>query len=279
MIGIRQMNLADVERAMQLKESVGWNQVRWDWETFLNLNPEMCYVATVGDEVVGTTTAISFAGKVAWIGMVIVDEHHRGKGISKLLMNRAIHDLDNHDTIKLDATAMGLPVYEKLGFRAERTFYRMICENENLQQVRKRQTLPAGPCLNLLAAWDRKVLGYDRSKLLRSLTEEYGSLSRVVQNGEEISGYLLGRVGSKFTQLGPLVAATEAEARWLTEGILSSGLKGAIVVDVNSDKSGFIEWLQQLGFSKQREFVRMYLGDETAVDEELQFLITGPEFG
>jgi len=273
------MNLTDVERAMELKDSVGWNQVEWDWKTFLNLNPELCYVATVGDEVVGTTTAISFAGKVAWIGMVIVDEGHRGKGIGKLLMNRAIHDLDDHDTIKLDATAMGLPVYEKLGFRAERTFYRMICKDGNLQQIHGGETLTAGPCFELLAAWDRKVLGYDRSLLLRSLVDKYGSLSGVVLSGEEVSGYLLGRAGSNFTQLGPLVASTVDNARRVTEGVLSSGLQGAIVVDVNSDKTGFIEWLRQLGFSKQREFVRMYLGDETSVKEELQYLIAGPEFG
>jgi len=279
MIRIRNMNLKDVERAMELKDSAGWNQVQWDWETFLNLNPELCYVATLDGEVVGTTTAISFAGKVAWIGMVIVDVNHRGKGISKLLMKQAIHDLDDHNTIKLDATAMGLPVYEKLGFRIERTFFRMTCEDTNLQPPQGKIPSPAGPSFDLLAAWDQKVLGYDRSLLLRSLVEEYGSLSGVDLNGEEVSAYLLGRIGSKFTQLGPLLASTEASAQTLTAGILSSGVKGAVVVDVNSDKTGFIEWLQEIGFSKQREFVRMYLGDETSVEEKLQYLIAGPEFG
>ncbi len=174
---------------------------------------------------------------------------------------------------------MGLSVYKKLGFNTERTFYRMSCDDLILHETPQGVISPVHPILDKLVEWDLKLLGYDRSELLNSLVDQYGAMSNGLLDGERISGYLLSRKGSKFLQMGPLIASIPSVAQNLIEGLLYSARPDAVVLDVNCDKIELIEWLQQMGISKQREFVRMYLGEKTEVSEELQYLIAGPEFG
>src|SRR5438105_11990396 len=120
MIRIRRMTAADVPLGMRLKEQAGWNQTEADWQRCLDLQPDGCFVAEWNDTPVGTTTTCVF-GNVAWIAMVLVDANHRGKGIGKALMNHALEYLDSAGvaSIRLDATPLGQPLYEKLGFRVQ----------------------------------------------------------------------------------------------------------------------------------------------------------------
>ena len=57
-------------------------------------------------------------GAVAWIAMMLVDEAFRGRGIGRALMDRALEHVDSRGipTVRLDATPLGQPLYEKLGF-------------------------------------------------------------------------------------------------------------------------------------------------------------------
>lgn len=66
----------DIPAGMRLKAAAEWNQTEADWRLFLDLNPDGCYVALHGSEVVGTVTTIDY-GDLAWIAMLLVDPAHR----------------------------------------------------------------------------------------------------------------------------------------------------------------------------------------------------------
>src|ERR1044071_5228007 len=118
-VEIRLLFEADIPAAMQLKEAAGWNQTEADWHRLLRLEPDGCFGAIQDGRLVGTTTT-TIHGELAWIGMVLVEQQERRQGIAAKLMNVALDYLkDKVDTIKLDATSLGQPVYEKLGFEVE----------------------------------------------------------------------------------------------------------------------------------------------------------------
>src|SRR5215216_3234927 len=119
------MTAADVASGLRLKEQAGWNQLEADWRRLLDLQPDGCFVAEVDGAVVGTVTTCRF-GPVGWVAMMLVDEALRGRGIGRALMVRALEDLDAHGvrSVRLDATPLGRPLYESLGFVAEATFAR-----------------------------------------------------------------------------------------------------------------------------------------------------------
>jgi GNAT superfamily N-acetyltransferase len=126
MIRFSAMTEADIPLGMRLKAQAGWNQVEADWLRFLHLQPDGCFVAQWNGQDVGTTTTCIF-GSVGWIAMVLVDNDYRHRGIGTRLVEHALRFLDDRRVAaaRLDATALGRPVYEKLGFVAQYELIRM----------------------------------------------------------------------------------------------------------------------------------------------------------
>ena len=117
---IRTMTGRDVPLGMALTDRAGWNQTEADWLRFLALEPEGCFVAEWDGRPVGTTVT-TVLGAVGWIAMVLVDEVVRGRGFGTRLVEHAVHisGTPSIPTVRLDATALGRPVYVKLGFEPE----------------------------------------------------------------------------------------------------------------------------------------------------------------
>src|SRR5262245_32370282 len=125
MLSIRALTAADIPTGMRLKEQAGWNQLESDWRRLLELQPDGCFLAEHEGRAVGTVTTCRFGG-VAWIAMMLVDAAFRGRGFGRALMLHALNDLDSRGirSIRLDATPLGRPLYESLGFVAEAEFIR-----------------------------------------------------------------------------------------------------------------------------------------------------------
>ena len=111
------MTIDDLGLGMKLSGQAGWNQTQADWRRFIELEPEGCFVGELNGHSVGTTTTCIFR-KTAWIAMVLVDVNARGKGVGTTLLKHSIDYLEGRQvkTIRLDATSLGQPIYEKLGF-------------------------------------------------------------------------------------------------------------------------------------------------------------------
>src|SRR5262249_35410158 len=165
MIRVRPLTPADLPLGMRLKEAAGWNQTEADWRRFLDLEPEGCFVAELDGTPSATLAAFVF-GPVAWIAMVLVDPAMRRGGLAGALMVHALDWLDRRDvgSVRLDATPMGQPLYEELGFVVEYSL------------GRHEGVLPAAPevggvdparaeDMNDVRELDRSVTGADRGKV------------------------------------------------------------------------------------------------------------------
>ena len=131
---IRPLTAADLPTAMVLKTEAGWNQLEAGWRRFLSMQPDGCFVAELDGEPVGTTVTCIF-GDVAWVAMVLVARRARGRGIGTAMMRHALKFLDERGvpTVRLDATPMGQPIYERLGFVPEYTLVRFEGPARNLE--------------------------------------------------------------------------------------------------------------------------------------------------
>src|SRR6185369_9144883 len=201
-IVIRLLFEADIPAAMQLKEAAGWNQTEEDWQRLLALEPNGCFAAMKDGRLVGTTTTTTYGNELAWIGMVLVDPQQRRQGIATQLMNVAIEYLkDKVATVKLDATALGEPVYERLGFRVESRFERW----SGIANARNADT-PRVLDHDDLLALDRIAFGADRSKLIEKLIDD-ACVPPVLQRDADgtLTGYALARRGTNADYIGPVV--------------------------------------------------------------------------
>src|ERR1044071_3922763 len=165
---IRLLFESDIPSAMRLKEAAGWNQTEADWRRLLRLEPNGCFGAIKDGRLVGTTTTTIY-GELAWIGMVLVQPQERGQGIAAALMKVALDYLNGKvETIKLDATSLGQPVYEKFGFQVESEIERWAGSSTGPEA---QVVMDHGAVQDLLSL-DRIAFNADRSKLLESLVAD-----------------------------------------------------------------------------------------------------------
>ena len=262
------MTDADVPLGMRLKALAGWNQTEADWRRFLRLQPDGCFVAEVAGHGVGTVTAFIF-DNVAWIAMVLVDPNYRKHGVGTALMNHALGFLGTR-TVCLDATALGQPVYAKLGFVGE-------------YELARYAGVPAGAAdsaaiaasLAMVTTLDFQVTATPRARLLEALAIEDGAHVR----GVGTTGYLMDRPGSHAIQIGPAVALDAASGRTLLNDAARRLAGQPVMIDIPVDNQPAIAWAEAAGLKAQRKFLRMRRGTAIADNRQQIWASSGPEKG
>ncbi len=283
-VEIRKMQASDMEAIMQIKNAEKWNQTEADWQFLMASNPGLCLVAVIKNHVVGTVTAINYQNKITWVGMMLVAKTFRGRGISKLLLNFIINLLKDCDSIKLDATPAGIPVYEKLGFVGEYKITRMVSQNLGYLKEPEDNELAVsqitGSDISSIATMDKPIFGANRFNLFQFLFSNQEHTAFKIKTGRKLKGYAFSRKGSNYTQVGPVTANRTQSAKQLLRNTFEKLKENPIVVDVLLDKSELIDWLVSIGFTHQRSFTRMSLNSNKYQGKiENQFLISGPELG
>jgi len=276
------MTTIDIPGGVRLNTLAGWNQTEADWKRFLFSSPKGCFVMEDGAKVVGTATTLSYEHRFAWIGMVLVDPEYRKRGIGTKLLLRTIRYLDDASipTLKLDATPLGKPLYEKLGFVSEYEIERWILQRTTEGEQVMNATRPGAAELPRILAHDREVFGADRSALLRSLDEQGSDLTLVADSGGHLEGYALGRHGRFADHLGPWVARDTSGAKKLLGDFLRRSSRSTVVVDSLKSNSTAARILRDTGFSIARPLTRMYRGPNAFPGRpDLLCAILGPEFG
>src|SRR5262245_33125882 len=117
---IRVMEQDDVSAALLLSSAAGWNQTADDWHMLLQLAPRSCFGIEADGRIAATTTLIQHGPSVGWIGMVLTHSDYRRQGFARMLLEKTLEHAESSgiQTLKLDATDQGQPLYERLGFTA-----------------------------------------------------------------------------------------------------------------------------------------------------------------
>jgi hypothetical protein len=278
LVTLCRLGRADLPAAMALVAEVGWNQTPADWMRFLSASPDGCFGARFNGAIVGTTTTISYGAEVSWIGMVIVDMRHRGRGIAGRLMTQALGTLDalRVPCVRLDATPAGRCVYERFGFVAEHDLERWELVRDALPPVR----VEPSPFDDRVCRRDRDWFGADRAVLLRSFAADAPAFAITVGGVDDLEGYGLGRSGRRADHLGPWAARDESAAARILDEFLARSSRSLVYVDCVLDNPWARRLLAGRGFNRSRSLTRMRRGEPRApLDVLAMGAIAGPEFG
>jgi len=278
MVLIRTMQAADIELGLRLCRQAGWNQTDADWRRFLEMQPDGCFVAELDGTPVGTTTTCIF-GPVAWIAMVLVEVTARRKGIATALLKHALDFLDSRKvrTVRLDATAAGQPVYEKRGFAPE---YALTRYEGTAPQVAGHGdvTEAATNSFAEIVAFDQRMTGTPREKMLTRLFAESPQALHIVHREGQLEGYTTVRHGANAIQIGPCVATASAGPVLLADA-LNRCAGRSVFMDVPRDNAGAMGIAEASGLRIQRHFTRMCRGDRIHDHVEAIWASSGPEKG
>lgn len=275
------LTAADLDGAVALNAEAGWNQTAADWLFMLQQGEGM---GVRQDGLIATSMLLPQGNRFAWIAMILVTARWQRRGLASELMRLCITHADELGLVAgLDATEAGRQVYLPLGFADIYPLTRW--------QVTRRQTDGAKATggagvrpmttndLDRVAAWDRDISGAPRNALLRHLHGRCPERAFILESGGNVRGFVLARNGRLASQIGPLSADDEAGAIALLQPAIAAA-PGLIFLDAADHHGNFLAILADLGFTKQRGYMRMLRGRGRPLDDPSRvFLIAGPELG
>ena len=270
---LRRLAASDVPAALELSEQAGWNQTDDDWRMLIDLAPTGCLAIEVDGELAATTTLLCYGRRLAWIGMVLTKKCYRGRGFARRLMTEALSLADQKaiETVKLDATDQGRPLYEKMGFRIEQAVERWTRPGTG------HATGTTVPIAERHAEnWrmaDNRAFGADRSELLERLARR--EQAPFVMGGS----YCLTRPGRHSHYLGPSVCDAPRIARALIERALSTAGDRDCSWDLFPANAAAAAIARDLAFTPTRRLQRMVRGKDLHANNDSIYAIAGFELG
>ena len=239
------MTEAHLPEALRLSQQAEWPHRVEDWQFVLGLGHGT--VALADGAVVGTAIWWPMGDRLAAVGMVIVDTAMRSCGLGRALMLAAMAEARaaGITEFQLCATQAGMPLYEKLGYRASVEIHQhqgIVTGAPDAGAAR----IVARPDLAALTALDAAATGARRGPMLAALLDA-GQVA-VIEAAGRIVGYSVLRDFGRGKVIGPVIARDAAEAAALI-GIWLQGLQGQFVrLDTPAD-SGIRDLLADLGMA------------------------------
>lgn len=277
----RTLTPADAEALTGLSTEVGWNQTEDDWRVILErgagegiFDPDGRPIASACD--------VPLTARSRWVCMVLVTTAARRQGLASRLMSRRIAAIEAAGLVPgLDATELGRPVYERLGFRPLFALSRLGAEQPHWPPPQGDVVLRplTAEDLTPVAAYDADATGSDRPFLLAHLRARRPEAAWLAERGGRIAGFALSRDGVRGFGIGPVVADDDPTAAALAAAA-GRATRGPTMIDVPDGKAAFAAGLAAAGFARLRGFTRMVKGDDRALDRtDRLYALAGPEFG
>ena len=268
---LRTLRTVDVPAALELSTEAGWNQTVDDWRMLLDLAPEGCLGIESDGRLVSTATLLCYGRRLAWVGMVLTRIAYRGRGFARRLLTETLTLADRLgiESVKLDATDQGQPLYEKLGFRSEQPVERWGLSDAGQSSTPKPSESAGSKDWHAI---DEDAFGVRRFELLGLLAH---------RNPPAVTGhsYLLWRPGRLTRYLGPCVAESPTTARHLVERTLNLRNEGGWSWDLFPENTAALNLAKEFNFNPKRQLLRMVRGKDLRGQEDKIYAIAGFELG
>lgn len=190
--------------------------------------------------------------KIAWLGWILVHHKARNQGLGTKMSAFLINESKNMgaETHLLTATDLGLPIYEKLGFRVS-GYYHFYAMPQMSQLVFEKKRIRRAQKSDLpdIYRLDHAASGENRDKMLETLLD-----TTYVWVNENVEGFYVENLGS-----GWIVASNSQAGNHLAAYRNRSRNKQVIVPDGNQL---FVQQLECEGYLLRHRIPRMVLGPE-----------------
>lgn len=242
---------------------------RTELELYTNAQPDGWFVIDQDDRIVAVAGCMVY-GRFSWIGLVGTHPSVRGRGLATQLSEHLLtwSYARGCRTVALDASRLGRPIYERLGFRPA---------GSTVQFAPTRMQAPRNPQVVIspldsankhqLLELDAGIFGGDRSGLLEILLRGDDNARLVTQhNAGRLSGFLFVR----DRLIGPGAATSPDVARTLVQNaLLDASQERTLLLP---SESAYLDVLLSLGFVEQQRLTHMRHGDPNIAGSRQQLL-------
>jgi GNAT superfamily N-acetyltransferase len=267
-ISIRTLSDTDLDGADAILQSAFQRTESWldDLCLIRRIQPEGVFLACQNEVPTGMVTAVIYPS-FAYVGLMGVHQDFQGRGIGLALMQHLLAWVDEQNVfqVRLDASPIGQPLYEKLGFVAcdqvyvlQRTTIHPTCRcPTGIQHLSLHNP-------DLITALDTQAFGADRGRLLQALLETCPQRAFMLMDTHgNVNGYLI----AQAKRIGPWVVENVADAELLLKAALSLPFDGPISVVLPGQSEEAVNLLEHYGFERIRVNRHMVLGPVAPVGQ------------
>ena len=256
----------------RLSTQAGWNQTLADWKLMLELGRG--FGIFEAEELVATTLYLPYP-PIAWIGMVLVDERFRRRGLATRLMERCLDGIAREGLYPmLDATETGRQVYQKLGFEAFASITRFKGPSNPSPSIPPMKL--SSRHIEDVQALDMASFSGDRSEMVGAWAEGHAA-SYFLESDTPVRNFGFVRPGRLAWHIGPVIAENIGAQQHIISSLLA-GRNGQVIVDVPDNQTLLQTYLNDNGYLKKRMFFRMTTQFTSPLDVRFSS-IAGPEWG
>jgi GNAT superfamily N-acetyltransferase len=233
----------------------GTTSRRREIELYLAAQPDGWFVIEQDDAPIAVAGCLAY-GPFSWVGLVATHPDVRGRGLARRISQHLIDWSRDRgcDTVALDASALGRPVYERLGFVTTGWTIELAADPARPPGDGPLAVRGSPEDVDEIAALDPAIFGGDRSGLLRSLARGHAETCFVTRDrAGRIDGYLFARE----RLIGPGSAPGPDAAAALVRAALALPGERRLLVPA---ESAHLDTLESLGLVEQRRLAHMRLG-------------------
>ena len=262
------MSLEDLEFAVRITDTMGWNLVKEDFKFMMHLEPDGCFVLLSDSERIGVATTTSF-GKIGWVGNVIVSKNHRRQGAGSFLVKHCVKYLTskNVETVGLYAYIDKIPFYKRLGFEynTEFTVVKGKGFSSSIKADLKKVTKEN---MHKVVDYDYSCFGASRRKMLEPILLNPNNLCYMAIEDGQISGYLTAKVYEEMAEIGPSVCSQGRGniAIDLLRAVLNKLEGFEVSMCIPKKEHAILNMLMEARFRENFRVARMFFGPPIVKD-------------
>lgn len=274
---IRNMNLSDMQTALDWADAEGWNPGLHDAKAFYYTDPDGFFMATIHGQPAGIISAVAYDQGYGFIGFFIVRPEFRGSQLAMLLGRKAFNYLGNR-IVGLDGVVERLENYKAFGFQVahHNTRFSGLAEGEMDENIVSLHDIP----FNKLLDYDQYITGFQRKTFLTHWINQPGCHAFCYPDkAGNLQGYGVIRPCRTGYKIGPLFANNQQIARQLFGSLCHSVQNCNVYIDIPEHNHLSVKMALEAGMTKVFSTARMYLHGTPSSRDSSMFGITSFELG
>ena len=211
---LRVLSPEEAPAANAFIKKVGWDHALEQSLHYILWSGQGSFCLDLDNQIVATALALKYSDGLAWIGSVVSDPTYQRRGFARRLMNHVMTYLQGIDSIMLDASTLGFPLYDSMGFQS---LYKINVYSGVPQHFERPPSIRpmTADDLSTVIAMDCDVVGAARPQVFQWLFET--GKGYVTTEADAITGYTFTKTHADALRLAAWNARDAAAAEALLQ--------------------------------------------------------------
>lgn len=278
----RLLTRSELDEVLTWAAAEGWNPGRTDAEAFWAADPEGYYGMFLDGMLIGSASAVSYGGKLGFVGLFIVRPEFRSRGLGgafwSFFIQRLAERLTPGAPMALDGVFARQPFYARSGFVLSHRNLRMEGVGTTALTRDRHVVELSRLSEEALLAFDGIHFGVSRAPFLERWLHPPGGLG-LGWLDDRVRGYGVIRPCQSGFKIGPLFAENPRVAEALFQGLSAHAAGQPVFLDVPENNPDAMALAARHGLREVFGCARMVRGNPLALPWRQIFGVTTFELG